>query len=123
MNSVDALLGDLGWLRTLARQLARDPELADEVVQDACSLALRQRQAPQQWRAWLTTVVRNLLHTHRRRRSAQQRRLAALARARADASTDDAQATLQRAEAQQRLAAVVLALDERKRPTGLTAAA
>ena len=49
-----ALLADLGWLRTLARRLARDANAAEDLVQDACAIALRQPAPPLQWRAWLT---------------------------------------------------------------------
>jgi hypothetical protein len=37
----DALLADLGWLRALARSLARDPALGDDLAQEACLQALR----------------------------------------------------------------------------------
>ena len=70
-----ALLADLGWLRTLARRLARDANAAEDLVQDACAIALRQPAPPLQWRAWLTEVLRNLVRAERRRDARQQRQL------------------------------------------------
>ena len=36
-----SLLEQLGWLRQLAGTLASDPHLAEDLVQDACALALQ----------------------------------------------------------------------------------
>ena len=110
------LLAELGWLRTLARRLARDPEVASDLVQDACILALQQPVPPRSWRAWLLTIVPNLLHGRRRQQAARTRREAARSER---GSTDDAAALLQRAEAQQKLVAAVLALAEPYRSTVL----
>lgn len=110
------LLAELGWLRTLARRLARDPELADDLVQDAWAVALAQTEPPRSWRAWLATVLPNLLHGHRRRNAARQRRELA---SRPPAGEGDSAHLLQRAEAQQKLAAAVLTLAEPYRATVL----
>ncbi|MCU0864892.1 MAG: sigma-70 family RNA polymerase sigma factor [Planctomycetes bacterium] len=111
----EALLADLGWLRTLARQLARDAEVAEDLVQDACAIALRQPSPPAQWRAWLTEVLRNLLRSHRRRAARAQRLLE-----QAEVATEpDPATTLQRVETQQRLVAAVMQLDEPYRGTVL----
>ncbi len=110
-----ALLADLGWLRTLARRLARDANAAEDLVQDACAIALRQPAPPLQWRAWLTEVLRNLVRAERRRGARQQRQLAAL-----ESPTEpDALSTLQRVESQQRLVAAVMQLEEPYRTTVL----
>jgi RNA polymerase sigma-70 factor (ECF subfamily) len=110
-----ALLEDLTWLRTLARRLARDPHLAEDLVQDACAIALSRRTPPNQWRAWLTTVLQNLLCTHRRRERARLRRDAEVH----GPQPDETQSLLQRAEAQQQLVAAVLQLEEPYRATVL----
>jgi RNA polymerase sigma-70 factor (ECF subfamily) len=111
----EALLADLGWLRTLARQLARDADVAEDLVQDACAIALRQPTPPRQWRAWLTEVLRNLLRSERRR-AARSRRLLAAGEIHTAA---DPLSTLQRVESQQRLVAAVMQLDEPYRGTVL----
>jgi RNA polymerase sigma-70 factor (ECF subfamily) len=88
MTSLDPelLLAHGDWLRRLARQLAGDPHLADDVVQDAWAQALAQPprlgSAPGGLRAWLATVVRNSVRMHHRsaRRRAAREALAAAAR-------------------------------------------
>lgn len=115
-DDIRTLLADLGWLRTLARRLVRDANVADDLVQEACAIALRQKEPPQQWRAWLTGVVRNLFHAQHREREIERRRDERL---RAAVEAEDTRAVVQRAEAQQRLAAVVLQLDEPYRATVL----
>jgi hypothetical protein len=62
-------------MRTLARRLARDPDVADDVLQRACLLAL-QRPAEAVaggagLRAWLAAVLRRLAG-HRRREDARR---------------------------------------------------
>ena len=71
----DELLAQLGWMRTLARRLARDSDVADDVLQRACLLAL-QRPAEVAsggagLRAWLSVVLRRLAG-HRRREDARR---------------------------------------------------
>lgn len=110
------LLAELGWLRTLARRLVRDPNRADDLVQDVCAVALKQDQPPRSWRAWLSTVLPNLARGQRQRDAARIRRERATT---TPGATDDTLDVLQRAEAQQRLAAVVLKLDEPYRTTVL----
>ena len=55
-----------------ARSLSRDPEVAQEMVQEACRRALTTRARPccteDAVRAWLFTVVRNLWHNETRAR-------------------------------------------------------
>lgn len=109
------LLADLGWLRALARRLVRDASTAEDLVQEACAIALRQSSPPQQGRAWLTGVVKNLFRAHLRDRRRQLRNLAA---ARAP-DAEDARTVVQRAETHQMLANVVLQLEEPYRSTVL----
>ncbi len=103
----EALLADLGWLRTLARQLARDATMAEDLVQDVCTIALRQRTPPSQWRAWLAEVLRNLWRAERRRAARRRRPWPG-----AEATAPDPSSTLQRVESQQRLVARVMQLAE-----------
>ncbi|HZN39528.1 MAG TPA: sigma-70 family RNA polymerase sigma factor [Planctomycetota bacterium] len=114
-DSTTTLLEDLTWLRTLARRLARDPHLAEDLVQDACAIALSRRTPPNQWRAWLTTVMQNLLCTHRRREQARLRRGPEVR----GQEPHEGHSLLQRAEAQQQLVAAVLQLEEPYRATVL----
>ena len=112
MTSLDPelLLAHGDWLRRLSRQLAGDPHLADDVVQDAWTQALEQpprlAAAPGGLRAWLATVVRNSVRMHRRsaRRRVAREALAAVARENA------APSGAERLAGQQRLLAAVQAL-------------
>lgn len=76
--SADALLRQGRAMRAVARALLRNADDADEVVQDAWVVGLRERNGSP---AWLAAVVHNL--AQRRRRDASRR--AALAGKLADA--------------------------------------
>jgi len=115
-DDIRTLLADLGWLHTLARRLVRDANVADDLVQEACAIALRQTEPPLQWRAWLTGVVRNLFHAQHRQRRREERHAEQLVRT---AEVEDARAVVQRAEAQHLLASAVLRLEEPYRATVL----
>jgi RNA polymerase sigma factor (sigma-70 family) len=73
----DELLAQLGWMRTLARRLARDPDVADDVLQRACVLALQRPAGVASGgaglRAWLSAVLRRVAG-HRRREDARRTR-------------------------------------------------
>ena len=75
----EALLEDLAWLQELARRLVRDPERAEDAVQDAALVALRTpRTEVRSWRGWLAGVLRNALRQEARgsrRRSEREARL------------------------------------------------
>ncbi|MBL8754630.1 MAG: sigma-70 family RNA polymerase sigma factor [Planctomycetes bacterium] len=103
------LLAELGWLRNLAARLVRDPAAADDLVQDACGLALTRPEPPRNWRAWLASVLPSLARDRRAADAARARREAARAERPEDQDTADLVA---RAEAQQRLGNAVLRLDE-----------
>ncbi|MBL9076211.1 MAG: sigma-70 family RNA polymerase sigma factor [Planctomycetes bacterium] len=115
-NEIHDLLGDVHWLRALARRLARDPDTADDLVQEACAIALRQDPPPQHWRSWLVGVLRTLVRAERRGTAVRQQRHAAAAR---DAEAEATETLVQRAEVQQLLAQAVLQLDEPYRATVL----
>jgi RNA polymerase sigma factor (sigma-70 family) len=111
----EELLAQLDWLTALARHLARDQELADDVSQDACLIALQQRPAdPSKLRSWLAQVVRNLLR--QRVRDEDSRRLREQARVDASVS-ESAYALVERIALQRELASLVLDLEEPYRST------
>lgn len=77
----DALLAHAGWVRKLARSLVpSDAHLADDLAQQACLAALEKApRTDQPLRAWLTTVMKNLVRQNRRgsaRRTAREERSA-----------------------------------------------
>lgn len=106
------LLAELGWLQQLARELAADPELAADAVQDTCALALQHGGGVAHPRAWLATVLRNCLRLAARGQRASERRQNAAARPEATAATAE---LVQRAELQQRLIAAVMTLPAQHR--------
>lgn len=109
----DELLAQLGWMRALARHLTRDAEVADDVLQRACLLAL-QRPAGVATegvglRAWLAAVLRRVAG-HDRRAAARGR-----AREQAAAAPEALPATIDlaaRREILRRVVDAVMALDE-----------
>src|SRR5436853_6783498 len=66
------LLAEAGWARELALHLLREPDRADELVQETWRKALERRpRAPDSGhspRGWLATVMRNLASNWRRDR-------------------------------------------------------
>lgn len=111
------LLEDLVWVRRLAIRLVRDPGSADDLAQETWVRALeRGPRGAGFTRAWLGTVLRNLVRERARRierRMAREMRAARPDRVR---STDE---LAQEVELQGRLARLVLALDEPYRSTVL----
>ena len=73
-----ALLAESAWLRRLARRLVADEGRAEDAVQDTLVAALdREHGGRVPGRAWLSTVLRNLVRLDRRggaRRAARERR-------------------------------------------------
>src|SRR6185503_15163685 len=112
-DSPAGLLADHAWARRLARQLVRDPGLADDVAQEACVRAL-QHPPGREPRAWLGGIVRNLAHELRRASGRRERREASVARPEAQPSAAEA---LERLAAQQDVVRAVLALAEPYRST------
>lgn len=83
MSSADheQLLSQTSWVRDLARRLVRDPDLADDLAQEAWLAALRapwsEVQSP---RAWMATVLRRSLRERLRGDERRARREAERAR-------------------------------------------
>lgn len=105
------LLAHTEWMRALARGLVRDAHAADDLVQEACVVALERppRSLPHP-RAWLATVLRSLA---RQRERAESRRAERERRARAErGEARDEEAVLERARAHRALVDAVLALDD-----------
>src|SRR5688572_15101425 len=110
--TVEELLAHAGWMRSLARGIVGDPELAEDVVQDAWVAALDRPPAPRSpagLRAWLARVVANLARSRRRREGARGAVERQAARAEAVAGELDAVARL---ELQRELADALLELHE-----------
>ncbi len=115
--TLDRLLRDRAWLVALARRIVVDPEIAEDVVQDAAVIAMtRPPLEPAAARSWLARVVRNLglnrLRGSTRRRAHED----ATPPARGPRSPDDLAAEW---EVRQRTVEAVLALDEPYRETVL----
>ncbi len=109
--SVERLLSESVWLASLARALlGRDEDAVDDVVQEARLAALQSAPAdPEHARAWLARVTRNFALRVRLRRSRRERRERVAAVHEAQPSTLDLVA---RVNAQRRVAAAVVALEE-----------
>ncbi|HEX5011079.1 MAG TPA: sigma-70 family RNA polymerase sigma factor [Planctomycetota bacterium] len=89
----DELLGQLGWVRALARSLVRDPEVTDDVLQQVCLLALQglpqEAETGPRLRAWLSTATQRLASHAGRAERRRQRHEKAAARPEALPSTID----------------------------------
>lgn len=111
----EELLAQLGWLNALARQVAPDPHLADDLTQAACLVALSPAaERPRSVRRWLASVVRNLGRTLRRGERRRARREAGSARVDLAPSTVE---LLERAAVHQALVDELLRLEEPYRTT------
>lgn len=105
-----ALLAEVSWIRRLARELVADRELAEDLVQETCVVALEH--APRErskLRQWLAEVLRNALRQHARAQGRRVAREAAGARPEALEATDR---LVERVALQRELVGAVLALDE-----------
>jgi RNA polymerase sigma-70 factor (ECF subfamily) len=111
---LERLLAEAGWLDRLARRLVADPAEADEVVQETWVAALKHRSRARSVRGWLAQIARNVVRQRGRSEGARRKRERSVARA--EASEAEAEA-LDRAQAQQKLLAAVLALEEPYRGT------
>src|SRR5258706_11358436 len=111
----EPLLADAGWARRLAARLVADPGSADELAQETLVTAWRHPPAAgTPARPWLARVLRNFTRQKNRSDAARASRERTLARG--PAAPDD---LLERAELAQRLARLVLELDEPYRTTVL----
>lgn len=80
----DELLAEAGWLRNLARALARDEAEADDLCQEALLAALTTSARPSKGlRAWLHGTTRKLALARARREARRQRREQAVAQSEA----------------------------------------
>ncbi len=110
-TTAEQLLRHLGWLQALARQLVRDDDLADDLVQETLLTAIeRPPRVRQATGAWLRRVLRNLAYRAHRRRLRRERRERLAAVPEKVASTPDG--VLERVELEQRLVDIVLGLGE-----------
>ncbi|MEM7308996.1 MAG: sigma-70 family RNA polymerase sigma factor [Planctomycetota bacterium] len=110
--ALDELLSHAAWVRALARSLVRDPEVADDVVQETWLAALTSPpKTRDNVRGWLAIVVRNAIRQRGRGGASRAAREERVAAERGDAlpSSDE---LAERVETERRLAAQVLALDE-----------
>src|SRR5262245_27784987 len=111
------LLEEVSWIRRLARELVADRELAEDLVQETCVVALeRAPREAQKLRSWLAEVLRNLLRQHARGQGRRRARETEAARAEA---LEPADALVERVLLQRELVNAVLALEEPYRSTVL----
>ena len=107
------LLSQLGWVRALARSLILDPDLADDVLQQVCLVALQQAPSDAsrgpRLRAWLAAVTRSLVRRTARTDFRRHRREQIVASGEAQPSTFDVAA---RREALRALVDAVASLEE-----------
>jgi RNA polymerase sigma-70 factor (ECF subfamily) len=116
-SSQAALLEQVSWIRRLARELVADRELAEDLAQEACVVALERgpREAGK-LRQWLAEVLRNALRQHARAAGRRRARESLAARPEALEPTDR---LVERALVQRELVDAVLALEEPYRSTVL----
>ena len=110
-TDIEALFGHSDWIRALARDLLRDSDRAEDVVQDTWLAAIQklkggERDEPR-LRAWLAEVARNFARSSLRGESRRRRREESCARPEAQRSTTE---TLERIALQEEVTAAVLAL-------------
>jgi RNA polymerase sigma factor (sigma-70 family) len=106
---VEHLLAQSGWARGLAQRLVRDPELAEDVLQETWVAALERPPSEGSVRAWLGVVVRNVSLRLRRREAARGEAERRVARREAVAG---GQESVERMQLQRLLAEAILALQE-----------
>jgi RNA polymerase sigma-70 factor (ECF subfamily) len=107
--SLDVLLANAGWMRRLARRLARDEGEAEDLVQETWLAALRRGTGDEPPASWLARVLRNLASKAERSRRHRRSREALAARPETLASTAE---LYERARLQRELASAVLELGE-----------
>lgn len=116
----EILVQHVEWLQRMARHLVRDEDLAQDLAQDALTVALARPPARAASvgapRAWLRRVLRNLFHERLRVASSREARERAAARREAQPGVDE---LLARVQVQRRLADLLLELEEPARSTVL----
>lgn len=106
----ETLLRHAGWVRALALRLVRDPDRADDLAQETCLAALRQRpDVSSPLRGWLATVLRNRVRQEARATERRTERERAVSRDEGSPSTLD---LVERLTLHRRVVEVVTALEE-----------
>lgn len=114
-DRLEPLLAHAGYLRALARRLARDDAEADDLVQDTWTAAAAEpASVVRDPRAWLAGVLRNL--ARQKRRGEGRREIRERAGARVDGS-ESTESVVARVEIFRELAHEVVTLDEPYRST------
>ncbi|MBI5364499.1 MAG: sigma-70 family RNA polymerase sigma factor [Planctomycetes bacterium] len=112
---LELLLAHAAWIRSLARELVRDPALAEEIEQRTLIAALSHApRAGVPFASWLGTVARNFVRQHRR---SEGRRVKHEERAARSEATPSAADVVERAAVQRELVQAVMELDEPFRTT------
>lgn len=91
----ELVLSQDAWLRRLARRLVRDPDLADDLAQDAWLAGLERDRTDVTSRGWLAGVLRNRGRATYRAESRRRARERSAAASEAIEATDDVVAQLQ----------------------------
>lgn len=112
--SIERLLENADWLRSLARRMLADRGWAEDAVQETWVSALRSGPASDDARPWLARVLRNAIGQRARAEKARGQRELGAARPEALPGTDEVVA---RAELFARLVRAVLELEEPYRTT------
>ncbi|MEQ1893485.1 MAG: sigma-70 family RNA polymerase sigma factor, partial [Planctomycetota bacterium] len=116
-SEIAALLAETDWTRALARSLAGEVHLADDLVQEAWVAALERPPSPDRpLRGWLATILRRRASDLGRERGGRERRERSVAR---DEALPSAHELVERAALQRTLVEAVLELDEPFRSTVL----
>ena len=112
---LEELLAQVSWIRALSRSLVRDPDLADEVVQQTLVRASNEGpREPGALRNWLKSVVRNFARASLRSRARREHHELNAARS---VEQPSAHEVLERAAVQRELVQCVMELDEPYRTT------
>ena len=109
-HSLETILAESAWVRSLARSLTRTEADAEDLMQDAWTAAIRRPpDADRPVRPWLATVLRNLARS--KQRSAARLRARESEVSRQEAKVPSADELVSIAEQQEQLSALVRQLD------------
>ncbi len=109
--SIEELLAQRAWVRALARAVARDPDRADDVEQEAWARALESPPAATgSLRGWFARVVRSVAIDAARSEGRRSRREAAMARH--EAAVPSASEVVAEADAHRQVVEAAFALSE-----------